>query len=71
VADTPGDWPAQLVAWRETLHALGEQFRSGLARVDPKRYPHTCQYCDLATLCRVSELRAQEADDEDSGDPGS
>ena len=67
-ADAPGRWPDQLAAWRETLHALGEQLRSGLASVDPKHFPYTCQYCDLATLCRVYELRAQEAQDEDSGD---
>jgi probable DNA repair protein len=59
------DWPKQLDAWRQTLAALGEQFRSGLARVDPKRYPGTCDTCHLRTLCRVEDLfgRALEPDD--------
>jgi len=68
LADAAGDWLEQLAVWRQTVHALGEQFRSGLASVDPKRFPYTCQYCDLATLCRVDELRGREAEDEGSGD---
>jgi probable DNA repair protein len=50
-----GGWRDQLEAWRETLDALGEQFRSGVASVDPKRYPGTCELCHLRTLCRVEE----------------
>jgi probable DNA repair protein len=61
------DWPAQLAQWRAALDALAEQFRTGPAPVDPKAYPHTCRFCDLATLCRVSELRdAAEADEADA-----
>ena len=50
------DWTSQLEAWRQTLTALGEQFRSGVVTVDPKRYPSTCDTCHLRTLCRVEEL---------------
>jgi probable DNA repair protein len=59
------DWAGQLHAWRQTLTALGEQFRSGVATVDPKRYPSTCDTCHLRTLCRVEELldRLPEPDD--------
>ena len=51
-----GEWGDQLAAWRQTLTALGEQFRSGVATVDPKRYPVTCELCHLGALCRVEEL---------------
>jgi RecB family exonuclease len=50
------DWAGQLEAWRQTLSALGEQFRAGVVTVDPKRYPITCDSCSLRTLCRVEEL---------------
>ncbi len=58
------DWGAQLEEWRQTLAALGEQFRAGVVTVDPKRYPATCETCGLRTLCRVEELleRAPEAE---------
>lgn len=47
--------------WREKLEALGEAFRKGNAAVDPKKPAQTCRYCELDTLCRISELRSMEA----------
>ena len=49
------DWPAQLTAWRATLDRLADDFRRGDARVDPKEFPETCEYCGLTALCRVHE----------------
>lgn len=49
------DWDMQLKSWRSTLEHLAEQFRQGLAQVDPKD-PTSCQYCDLQRLCRIDEL---------------
>jgi hypothetical protein len=71
--DIPGvgvvaDWNTLLGEWRQTLDALGRSFAAGEAEVAPKRYPHTCEYCDQALLCRINERLAigpveEEADD--------
>ena len=54
--------------WEETLRALAEQFASGVASVDPKRYPQTCKYCALPGLCRVAETQvAVEAVEDENG----
>jgi len=49
------DWPALLWGWRTTLDALASEFLAGHAAVLPKKYPKTCQYCELGALCRVKE----------------
>lgn len=49
------DWPAQLAQWRATLDRLADDFRRGDARVDPKEFPRSCEYCGLQALCRVHE----------------
>lgn len=49
------DWPAQLAQWRTTLDKLADDYRRGDARVDPKEFPRTCDYCGLTALCRVHE----------------
>jgi len=50
------DWHAQLAAWRATLEGLATNFREGVATVDPKEGGKSCQYCDLAGLCRIHEV---------------
>jgi ATP-dependent helicase/nuclease subunit B len=54
-AKAEGSWTQLLARWREEVDALGEDFASGDARVDPKRALATCRRCDLRTLCRVHE----------------
>jgi probable DNA repair protein len=56
---------AQVERWREVLVALAEEFAAGDARVRPKQYPRTCEYCKQRTLCRldVSSLEVEEEDD--------
>lgn len=57
-AEAYGSWDGLQGAWRETLEALGQSFRRGVAVVDPK-YPHkTCEHCGLTPLCRVHEREA-------------
>ncbi len=63
-----GEWNGQLDAWRQTLAALGEQFRSGVVTVDPKRYPGTCDLCHLGALCRVEQLLKRAAEPRDRSD---
>jgi ATP-dependent helicase/nuclease subunit B len=61
---------AQVNEWREVLTALAHDFHSGEARVSPKQYPQTCQYCEQRLLCRLNlaslEPEALEDSDADS-----
>src|SRR6267143_1218592 len=45
-------WDELLSGWRRELEALGREFASGEARVDPKDKLATCRYCDVKPLCR-------------------
>jgi hypothetical protein len=49
------DFDAILAHWRAALPVLGDSFLDGWARVDPVDPVKACQYCDLVTLCRISE----------------
>ena len=40
--------------WKKVLTALADDFISGKAEVDPKQPTQTCQYCDLASVCRIN-----------------
>jgi probable DNA repair protein len=53
----------QVERWRQVLVRLAEQFHSGDARVDPKQYPQTCEYCEQRILCRL-DVSSLEGDDE-------
>ena len=35
--------------------ALGQDFATGVATVDPVDVQKACRTCDLASLCRISE----------------
>ena len=52
--------PVPIEEWRVTLTALATQFASGDAQVDPKLYPKTCEYCDVSSVCRVSDYRRDQ-----------
>ncbi|MBW3567465.1 MAG: PD-(D/E)XK nuclease family protein [Proteobacteria bacterium] len=57
-----GDWEEAVEFWERKIHALGTAFANGDADVDPLR--GTCDYCHLATLCRIHELRRENAEEE-------
>jgi probable DNA repair protein len=57
-------WPGWPELWQKNLDALGSEFATGVAAVDPKRGLKTCKYCDLRPLCRVHE-RLAAIEDED------
>jgi ATP-dependent helicase/nuclease subunit B len=62
------NWQGLLAGWRTALEELAHDFAHGDARVEPKRLPATCTYCDLQPLCRVYErYGALEADDQSEG----
>jgi len=60
-------WEPLLRSWKEEAESLAGAFKSGEARVDPKRPLQTCRYCDLHTVCRVYEkvnpLKEEEGPD--------
>jgi probable DNA repair protein len=49
------DWSATFAEWEAELRRLASDFLVGEAEVGPKKRPDTCQYCDLAVLCRIDE----------------
>jgi probable DNA repair protein len=59
----------QVRQWRNVLTTLADQFHSGDARVQPKRYPQTCQYCQQRLLCRLNPDTLDTPDDPDDPDP--
>jgi probable DNA repair protein len=65
--DTEAVWQAQLDAWQTTLTTLAEAFRAGDARVDPKKFPQTCEHCGLQALCRVHERHPDIVEEENGG----
>ena len=63
-------WDELLAGWRRELEALGHEFASGEARVDPKDKHKlaTCLYCEVKPFCRIYErYGAPIAADEDGG----
>jgi ATP-dependent helicase/nuclease subunit B len=65
-----GSWDELLSGWRRELEALGREFASGEARVDPKDKHKlaTCLYCEVKPFCRIYErYGAPIAADESGG----
>jgi len=52
---TPEEMLLQQRAWSEVLTRLAEEFRAGIAVVDPKKQEKTCLYCAQKPLCRIRE----------------
>jgi probable DNA repair protein len=56
--------------WRIVLTNLAIDFADGDARVRPKNYPATCQYCQQRLLCRLDpatlDALAEDAEDADA-----
>ncbi len=60
-------WEELIAVWRQQLTDLAAGFCSGDAKVNPKNYPATCEYCDLQLFCRIYERiddNSIERDDE-------
>jgi len=67
-----GSWDALLEGWRHELDALGREFASGEARVDPKnrRNLATCRYCEVKPFCRIYERSGAPVADDAAVDIG-
>ena len=59
--DTELEWQEKLEYWREVLIKLANDFRQGIATVEPTTM--ACRYCELHSLCRIHE-RIENIDDE-------
>jgi probable DNA repair protein len=46
-------WEAQVREWQQVLERLADEYRSGMAAVDP--LAEACETCDLHALCRIYE----------------
>jgi probable DNA repair protein len=57
-------WAQQVEAWRASIARIAAGFAAGEAEVDPKRYPHTCRYCDVKPFCRIYERLENALDEE-------
>jgi len=51
----------QRAHWKAALERLADEFRNGVARVDP--LDGACKYCEFMALCRIRDHSAPEASD--------
>jgi ATP-dependent helicase/nuclease subunit B len=58
----------QVDGWRRHLTTLAEQFAAGDARVRPKNFPQTCQYCQQRLVCRVEAALLEEGDEDEESE---
>jgi RecB family exonuclease len=59
-------WSELIHHWREVLAALAHGYQTGESEVDPLY--GECRYCELSTLCRVSERGSTAATEESDDD---
>jgi len=58
-------WEDLLAHWHTTLNHLADELADGRIDVEPKKY--ACDYCELDSLCRISQAHLnEEVDDADS-----
>ena len=50
----------QIQTWHTTLTQLANAFAQGVAFVDPKDFPATCEYCGQRMLCRVNPTTSMQ-----------
>jgi probable DNA repair protein len=54
--------------WTKVVDQLGSSFLRGDAAVDPKYPGKTCELCDLHSLCRIAEVRAEGDPEDEAGE---
>ena len=50
-------WTELVAQWQASLEQLAVEFMRGVATVAPR--PGACEYCDLASLCRINERQTR------------
>ncbi|HEY2629161.1 MAG TPA: PD-(D/E)XK nuclease family protein [Usitatibacter sp.] len=69
VAKAYPTWDRALGLWKAELDAIGQEYAGGVARVDPKKGPATCQQCEQQAFCRIAERSTfgavKKAEDDD------
>ncbi|HET7060876.1 MAG TPA: PD-(D/E)XK nuclease family protein [Nitrosospira sp.] len=48
-------WNELVDGWRTNLVSIATSFSAGSARMNPRKYPHTCRNCEFRSLCRIDE----------------
>ena len=62
-------WEELIAAWQHNLTHLAMGFSSGDAKVNPKNFPVTCEYCDVQLFCRIHERMGENpTEQEDKND---
>jgi ATP-dependent helicase/DNAse subunit B len=54
--------------WTSVVENLGASFVQGNAAVDPKDGAKSCEFCKLHSLCRIAEVRALDAPEDEDGE---
>jgi hypothetical protein len=57
-----------LPQWTNVVENLGASFLRGDAAVDPKQGLKSCEFCQLHSLCRIAEVRALDAPEDEAGE---
>jgi hypothetical protein len=62
------DFALQLQTWHADVTKLATDFANGVADVEPKEYPKTCDRCSQRILCRLDAATLLDLDDMDDED---
>jgi len=58
--NAPDDWLDVLADWKTYVNVLATEFVEGRCDVSP-RDDHACDYCGFEAICRVEEMRVDDA----------
>ncbi len=61
-------WDRQRREWLACVERLATDFVAGIATVDP--LPRACDYCQVASVCRIADRTAAVADTDEAADAG-
>ena len=62
------DLQQRLPEWTNVVEHLGASFFRGDAAVDPKYGVKSCEFCRLHSLCRIADIRALNAPEDEAGE---
>ena len=62
------DFQQRRPEWTQVVEHLGASFSRGDAAVDPKYGLKSCEFCQLHSLCRIAEVRALAAPEDEAGE---